>query len=76
MRASLAGKYQKEYDQGMKKRPFEATKITVFIPTAQKEALDRLSDETGAPYTVHIRRALEAYLGVSPTKPKSKQKKG
>ncbi len=58
----------------MKKRPFEATKITVFIPLAHKEKLDKLSEETGAPLTVHIRRALDAYLGARLSTPKRRKR--
>jgi predicted DNA-binding protein len=57
----------------MKKRPFEATKITVFIPTEQKERLDLLSEGTGAPITVHVRRALDAYLAERLSTPKRKK---
>jgi hypothetical protein len=51
------------YSDGMKKRSFEAVKLTLYVPVEQKEKLDRLSEETGAPLTVHVRRALDAYLG-------------
>jgi len=46
----------------MKKRPFEAVRLTFYISTEQKVGLDRLSEETGAPLTVLVRRALDAYL--------------
>jgi predicted DNA-binding protein len=57
----------------MKKRPFEAVRLTLYIPAEHKEKLDLLSEETGAPLTVHVRRALDAYLAERLSTPKRKK---
>ena len=62
------------YGRDMKKRPFEAVKLTLYVPVEQKEKLDLLCEETGAPMTVHVRRALDAYLGERLTTPKRQRR--
>ena len=59
----------------MKKRPFEAVKVTLYIPVEQKQKLDQLSEETGAPLTGHVRRAFDAYLAERLPTPKRKTKR-
>jgi predicted DNA-binding protein len=45
-----------------KKAVRRKTRVNLYIEFAQKEALDLLTEKTGAPIAVHVRRALDDYL--------------
>ena len=57
----------------MRKLDFEAARLTTYIKASQLAALERLAVETGAPIAVHVRRALDAYLGDRLSTPKRKK---
>ena len=59
------------YAGPMRKLPFKPAKLTTYITPDQMAGLETLADETGAPLTVHVRRALDAYLA-SQAKPAKK----
>jgi hypothetical protein len=57
----------------MLKLEFKVARLTTYIKASQLGALERLAVETGAPIAVHVRRALDAYLGDRLKTPKRKK---
>lgn len=60
-------------DPAMRKLDFESKRLTTYITAEQLAALEALSIETGAPITIHVRRALDAYLADRLRTPKRKK---
>jgi len=61
------------YNGPMRKLDFKVARLTTYIKASQLSALERLADETGAPVAVHLRRALDSYLGDRLRTPKRKK---
>ncbi|MEI6226707.1 MAG: ribbon-helix-helix domain-containing protein [Deltaproteobacteria bacterium] len=57
----------------MRKLDFKPARLTTYITADQLAALEALSIETGAPITVHVRRALDVYLAGLLSTPKRKK---
>jgi len=49
----------------------ELIRTSFFMPRAQRERLQAITDETGSPLSFQIRRALDIYLATNPAAARS-----